>query len=72
VRDTDGNGESGLSIYAFDGTTYSGYNKTTDVSGWATFTLPMGDYRFRADKTGRTFGAARPIIARFRVARPPQ
>jgi YD repeat-containing protein len=52
VQDTNGTPESGLRVYAFDGTTYTGYNKTTDASGWATFTLPFGDYRFRADKDG--------------------
>ncbi|MFQ6102579.1 MAG: RHS repeat domain-containing protein, partial [Anaerolineae bacterium] len=55
VRDTDGNGESGLPVYAFDGATYTGYHKTTNASGEATFTLPQGDYRFRADKNGTHF-----------------
>jgi YD repeat-containing protein len=44
-----------LPVYAFSGTVYAGYNKTTDASGWATFTLPFGDYRFRADKNGTQF-----------------
>jgi RHS repeat-associated protein len=55
VADTGGTPESGLKVYAFDGTTYTGYNKTTDGSGQATFTLPEGDYRFRADKSGTQF-----------------
>jgi len=55
VRDTDGMIEEGLKVYAFDGTRYTGYNGTTDVTGLVTFTLPMGDYRFRADKDGTLF-----------------
>ena len=55
VQDNVGEPEAGLPVYAFDGTTYSGYNKTTDASGWATFTLPFGDYRFRADKNGTQY-----------------
>ena len=60
VQDSGGTPEVGLFVYAFNGTTYAGYNKTTDASGWATFTLPFGDYRFRADKNGTQFwsGAA--------------
>jgi len=41
--------------YAFDGADYTGYNKTTDASGQATFTLPQGNYRFRADKDGTQY-----------------
>ncbi len=55
VLDTDGTPQSGLTVYAFDGTTYTGYYKTTNVSGQATFTLPQGSYRFRADKNGTQF-----------------
>jgi hypothetical protein len=44
-----------LKVYVFDGTTYTGYNKTIDASGQATFTLPEGDYRFRADKDGTQY-----------------
>jgi uncharacterized repeat protein (TIGR01451 family) len=55
VADTDGQVEPGLKVYAFDETTYTGYNKTTDASGVVTFTLPLGDYRFRADKNGTQF-----------------
>jgi hypothetical protein len=55
VQDSAGEPEAGLPVYAFDGTTYSSYNKTTDASGWATFTLPFGDYRFRADKNGTQY-----------------
>lgn len=55
VEDTNGNPESGLRVYAFDGGTYTGYNGTTNASGLVTFTLPIGDYRFRADKNGTQF-----------------
>ncbi len=44
-----------LPVYAFDGTTYSGYSGTTDTSGRITFTLPQGSYRFRADLNGTQF-----------------
>jgi hypothetical protein len=53
VEDTSGSPELGLKVYAFDGPTYTSYNKTTDASGQATFTLPAGDYRFRADIPSR-------------------
>lgn len=49
VQDTDGAPKEGLKVYAFDGTTYAGYNKTSDANGQAVFTLPQGNYRFRAD-----------------------
>ncbi len=55
VQDTDGAPKSGLKVYAFDGTTYTGYNKTTDTSGQVAFTLPEGSYRFRADYNGTQF-----------------
>ena len=42
-------------MYAFDGDTYTGFNTVTDAAGEATFTLPQGDYRFRADKDGTQF-----------------
>jgi YD repeat-containing protein len=46
---------AGLSVYAFDGSTYTGYNGTTDSSGNVNFTLPQGDYRFRVDRNGTQF-----------------
>jgi hypothetical protein len=60
VLDTDGSPKSGLNVYAFNGTTYTGYNKVTDANGQAIFTLPLGSYRFRADLNGTQFwsGAA--------------
>ncbi|NKB33807.1 MAG: hypothetical protein GKR91_11980 [Pseudomonadales bacterium] len=55
VTSSAGGPESGLNVYAFDNTTYSGKSAVTDVSGIATFTLPVGDYRFRIDKNGTQF-----------------
>jgi hypothetical protein len=55
VEDTDGTAKDGLPVYAFDGTTYTGYNGTTDVNGEVTLTLPQGDYRFRSDLNGTHF-----------------
>ena len=52
VRDTDGVPGVGLPVYAYSGTTYMNYNGTTSASGQVTFTLPAGNYRFRADKNG--------------------
>jgi YD repeat-containing protein len=55
VEDTDGTAKDGLPVYAFDGTTYTGYNGTTDVNGEVMLTLPQGDYRFRSDMNGTHF-----------------
>jgi RHS repeat-associated protein len=61
VQDTDGAPKAGLPVYAFTlsgtgaGDTYTGYNGTTDANGQTLFTLPQGDYRFRADYDGVQF-----------------
>lgn len=55
VQDTDGTPKEGLKVYTFDGTAYTNFNGTTDVNGQAVFTLPEGDYRFRADFNGTQF-----------------
>ena len=55
VQDTDGAPKAGLKVYAFNGTTYSGYSATTDANGQVTLTLPQGSYRFRADLNGTQF-----------------
>jgi len=52
VQDTNGTPKAGLPVYVFDGTTYTGFNGTTNASGQVAFTLPQGDYRFRADYQG--------------------
>lgn len=44
--------QEGVPVYAFNGTTYTGYNSTTVADGQAVFTLPQGSYRFRADQGG--------------------
>ncbi|HRJ57435.1 MAG TPA: carboxypeptidase regulatory-like domain-containing protein [Anaerolineales bacterium] len=55
VTDTDGAPKDGIKVYAFNGTTYTGYNATTDANGHVTLTLPVGSYRFRADINGTQF-----------------
>lgn len=55
VEDTDGLPKEGLPVYAFDGSTYTGFNDTTDVNGEVQFTLQQGDYRFRSDLNGTQF-----------------
>ncbi|MCB0117703.1 MAG: carboxypeptidase regulatory-like domain-containing protein, partial [Anaerolineales bacterium] len=55
VTDTDGTPKSGLKVYAFNGSTYTGSNATTNASGQVTMTLPLGNYRFRADLNGTQF-----------------
>ena len=55
VDDTDGLPQEGLPVYAFSGGSYTGYNGTTDVAGQVQLTLPLGDYRFRADLSGTQF-----------------
>jgi hypothetical protein len=47
--------QAGLKVWAFNGTTYSGYGSTTDAQGHATLTLPQGNYRFRVDYPGYQF-----------------
>jgi hypothetical protein len=44
-----------LPVYAFVGDTYTGFNRTSDAKGNVIFTLPIGDYRFRADLDGVQF-----------------
>jgi len=55
VVDTDTVPQEGLNVYVFDGTTYTGSNGVSDVNGEVVFTLPHGDYRFRADLSGTQF-----------------
>jgi hypothetical protein len=50
VLDLDGQPAAGIPVYVFDGTTFTGRSGTTNASGQVTFTLPAGNYRFRADK----------------------
>jgi hypothetical protein len=39
-------------VYVFDHETYTNISATTDANGVVSFTLPEGDYRFRADVDG--------------------
>ena len=55
VTSSGGGFEAGLTVYAFDGSTYANKSAVTDVNGVATFTLLSGDYRFRIDKNGTQF-----------------
>ena len=55
VLDTDGTPKAGLRVYAFDGNTYTNYSATTGADGQTVFTLPQGEYRFRADLNGTQF-----------------
>ncbi|MEX0902366.1 MAG: hypothetical protein WDZ76_06525, partial [Pseudohongiellaceae bacterium] len=55
VTSSGGGVEEGLTVYAFDGTTYVNKSAVTDVNGEADFTLLPGDYRFRIDKNGTQF-----------------
>jgi YD repeat-containing protein len=44
-----GTAYSDLNVYVFDGEDYTGFNGLSDANGKVIFTLPEGDYRFRAD-----------------------
>lgn len=55
VVDGEGQSQTGIAVYAFDGSTYTGYHGTSDEDGRVVFTLPVGDYRFRADVDGSQF-----------------
>jgi len=55
LQDTDGAPKAGLPVYAFSGGAYTGYHGTSDADGQVVFTLPEGDYRFRADYDGVQF-----------------
>ena len=55
VLDTENTPQVGLKVYAFSGTTYTGYYKVTDANGQTVFTLPEGSYRFRTDLNGTQF-----------------
>lgn len=55
VSSSGGGFESGLNVYAFNGSTYVNKSAVTNAGGEATFTLLPGDYRFRIDKNGTQF-----------------
>jgi predicted outer membrane repeat protein len=55
VLNLDGQPEAGISVVAYDGSTYAGYNGTTNAQGQVTLTMKDGSYRFRAAKGNRFF-----------------
>jgi len=55
VTDLNNTPFAGLPVYAFDGETYTGYSRTANENGQATFTLPAGNYRFRTEFDGQEF-----------------
>lgn len=55
VLNTDDDPQEGLSVYAFDGETYSGISGETDVDGEVLLTLPDGSYRFSTVLNGTAF-----------------
>ena len=55
VQDTSSATQTGISVYAFNGATYTGKTGVTDGSGQVSFTLVPGDYNFRADLNGTQF-----------------
>jgi RHS repeat-associated protein len=55
VQDMEDFPKAGVNVYAFDGSTYTGYHSATDANGQASLTLPLGSYRFRADYNGTQF-----------------
>jgi serine protease len=55
VLNLSGQPEAGVAVVAYTGTTYAGYNGTTDAQGQVSFTMPGGSYRFRATKGNRFF-----------------
>ncbi len=52
VQDASASLLAGVKVYAYNGATYAGKTVTTDTNGQAVFTLPEGNYRFRADYGG--------------------
>ena len=38
-----------MTVYACESEIFAGYSAVVDDGGQVTFTLPQGDYRFRAD-----------------------
>ncbi|MFN2298950.1 MAG: PA14 domain-containing protein, partial [Anaerolineales bacterium] len=55
VVDGYGNPQPNRLVHVYDGTTDTGYWDWTDDGGWADFTLPIGNYRFKTHLNGRIF-----------------
>ena len=58
VSDTTGLPQVGFPVFTFDGSTYTGYNSTTDANGQVVLLLKEGSYRFRADLNGYQYFSA--------------
>ncbi len=68
VMNTEGVAQQGLPVYAFDGSTYTGYHGTTDADGRVNLTLPVGSYRFRSDFNGTQFWSGEANHCTVRIA----
>ena len=55
VMDTYGALKANVPVYVFDGEVDTGISGLTDVNGRVEFTLPNGNYRFKADMNGTPF-----------------
>ncbi|MEX0902321.1 MAG: carboxypeptidase regulatory-like domain-containing protein [Pseudohongiellaceae bacterium] len=55
VTSSAGGADAGLTVYAFQGSSYANKSAVTDANGIATLQLLSGDYRFRIDKNGTQF-----------------
>ncbi len=47
--------DSGVNVWVFNNSTWTGLGGVTNAQGQVTFTLPVGGYRFRVDKPGKQF-----------------
>ena len=52
VQTVGGTPQADVPVYAFDGGIYTGFHGVTDGAGEVILTLPVGEYRFRADVEG--------------------
>jgi alpha-tubulin suppressor-like RCC1 family protein len=55
VQRVGGGAEPGLTVFAYTGSTYTGFSVVTNGSGQASFTLPYGNYRFMTEKSGTPY-----------------
>ncbi|MFN2298455.1 MAG: RCC1 domain-containing protein, partial [Anaerolineales bacterium] len=55
VETVDGSPEPDLTIYAYTGTSYTGFSGVTDGFGHTNLTLPYGNYHFLVEKDGTQY-----------------